>query len=376
MPPQVAATRPDGELPITVLLVSSSERVRRRHFRILTERVAMLIPAIDAREARLIAAERRIDLAIIDRDLADGCGLDLAEELADHGRGAMTVLTCPHATIDDAARAMQAGGVDLILHDEKADALKRRLEAACRRAAETLKARERTDKLRRLCHRLNEARREMSGQVGELCNDLVTAYRDLSEQMGSVQVRTELEALLRQELEIESLLRTLMEFVLAKVGPTNAAVFLPNSAGEFTLGAYINYDCPKDAAEPLMDRLADTLAPKFEDRAGLVRLRGAEQLSAAIGPEASWLDGSEMLVTACHEDEECLAVLAVFRDGSRGFNDQQERIVAVCAEQFGKQLARIVKVHHRHLPKDSWGILGAFDPEEGDDGLDDYGLAA
>ena len=50
--------------------------------------------------------------------------------------------------------------------------------------------------------------------------------------MNQGMIVTEFGGLIRQELDIESLLRTTLEFVLGRCGPTNAAVFLPTTSGD------------------------------------------------------------------------------------------------------------------------------------------------
>ena len=44
--------------------------------------------------------------------------------------------------------------------------------------------------------------------------------------------------------------------LLTKTGPTNAAVFLPDSVDHYGLGAYVNYDCPRESIAALLDALA------------------------------------------------------------------------------------------------------------------------
>ena len=55
----------------------------------------------------------------------------------------------------------------------------------------------------------------------------------------------------------------MLEFTLSKIGSTNAAIFLPTSSGDYSLGAYVNYDIPRDGIEIMLDQLADVLAPNF-----------------------------------------------------------------------------------------------------------------
>src|SRR5205807_1368176 len=136
------------------------------------------------------------------------------------------------------------------------------------------------------------ARHEITKQVSSMCGDLTNAYQDLSDQVTLLSTASEFNSLIRQELDVESLLRTALEFILAKTGPTNAAVFLPATSCDFSLGAYVNYDCPKEAADTLLESLAGIIAPKMEHEAGLKILNTPEEIDGAFGEGAHWLSES------------------------------------------------------------------------------------
>jgi GAF domain-containing protein len=208
-------------------------------------------------------------------------------------------------------------------------------------------------------------------QMGRLCADMAGSYRDLTEQMTRVSMSSELGALLRQELDLENLLRTTLEYALRKIGPTNAAVFLPGSSGDYTLGAYVNYDCTKEAAETLLDHLADVAAPAFEAREDAVVLTGAAEVAATLGPQAEWMGDSTLAALACRQEAECLAVMVFFRDRRTPFAEPAVATLRVIADLFGKQLARVIRTHHRHIPRDQWR-----GPGDGGIGPDDIDLAA
>ena len=84
-------------------------------------------------------------------------------------------------------------------------------------------------RLRTVCRQLNKARHEISQQVNLLCHDLVKAYQELAEQLNQTQVTGDFASSIGEEVEIETLMRRTMEWVLKKLGPVNAAVFLPDS---------------------------------------------------------------------------------------------------------------------------------------------------
>lgn len=363
------------EIPVRVLVVSARASLRRRLGEMLKGRVESVRFARLGEEARAMAGEQPCDLAIIDRDLPGEDGLDVLEGLSGLNQLLSGVVIVEAPSTDDAVRAMRAGACDLISPRTRTGEVLRRVEAAARRAERNRRREQRVERLKKLCHTLNGARQQVSGQVGDLCNDLVEAYRDMSDQLTDVRMTGELGALLRQELEIEGLLRTTLEYALAKLGPTNAAIFLPASGGEFSLGAYVNHDVPKDHAEVMLDHLADSLAPAFQDREGVQALSGPAEMVAWLGDDAHWMEDRAVLAYSCRREDECLAVLALFRDTTRPFSEEQVRTVRIVAELFTAQLERVIRIHHRHLPKNKWGV---FDPpgHEEDEWGDDYNRAA
>jgi hypothetical protein len=169
-----------------------------------------------------------------------------------------------------------------------------------------------------------------------------------------VTVRAEFGVLARLELDVESLLRTTLEYVLHKIGPTNAAVFLPTSTEDFSLGAYVNYDCPKDCVDMLLDHVAASVAPAIEADPSMRLHRGEEALDDLMGEHAAWLTGCEAVTFAAEHEGEMLAAVALFRDDRDPFDSRIMARLGVIGEILAQQLARIIRVHHRHLPADQW----------------------
>jgi DNA-binding response OmpR family regulator len=393
--PSVSSDQNTGEIPARVLAVSENPQRLEMLERVVRGRCEAFHTARSAEETLAVLAASQSNLILIDRALGEQDGIALAARILDLDPSAVPVILADSSSLTDAVLAMQTGAADLIDPDLSEHELRRRLSVAGQRASTLRRREDKMTRLKNMCHTLNTARDHVSGQVGDLCNDLLGAYQTMAEQIGDVSISSELNSLLRQELDVESLLRTVLEFLLCKIGSTNAAVFLPASTGEFSLGAYINYDCPKDAAEVLLDQMAYTFAPCFEDQTEPLMLHGRHDLQDAIGDEASWLGDSNAIVVSCVEEGDCLAVLTVFRQGSKPFTEEHRRVFEITAKLFGAQLGRVIQVHHRHLPEEQWfedesdDGLGGFDGPSGFDGLgplddwdpntdldDDYGLAA
>lgn len=281
------------------------------------------------------------------------------------------IVVSRRAETEIAVDAMRAGAIDFIAWPCAPSELRLRIGAGMERLRQMADQQRRVDRLKRICKRLNSARQEVSEQVETLCDDLAGAYDDLAEEMSNVTLATEFGTLVQQELDVESLLRTTLEFLLAKMGPTNAAVFLPTGHDDFDLGAYVNYDVPKETADFLLDHLADVIAPRFEDERSMCHFETEGALRVALDDDAQWLSDSEVVVFACHEDDDCLAIITLFRDRSTPFTEDHLAQLEVMRDVFGKQLAKVVRIHHRHLPaQDNWP---GFDIE-GEDGYG--GLAA
>jgi hypothetical protein len=210
-------------------------------------------------------------------------------------------------------------------------------------------------RLRRRCGKLEASRRELLRQIGGLCDGVADTYRSVAKEMKLHTVAAEFESIIRQELDIEGLLRTTLEFALRKIGSTNGAIFLPDSCGDFTLGAYVNYDLPRDTAETIIGQLADTLAPACQHFKDVTIVPRASALGVSAVDEQHWLSDSAITVQACWQDNECIAVVAFFRDAKTPFPPELHQVISMIGDHFGLQLARVVKTHHRSKPKEQWG---------------------
>jgi hypothetical protein len=272
-------------------------------------------------------------------------------------KSVMGVLVAPTLSHGALRTALTERMIDVITIDDSA-ALRLVVQRASKRAAQRRCEQRNITKLRKRCEQLEASRRELLRQIGGLCDGVASAYQTAADGMKLNSLTAELNVILRQELDIESLLRVTLEYALKRLGPTNGAIFLPNSCGDYTLGAYVNYDMSKDTAETLIGTLADSLAPSLEDRRDVETYKRAYDLNLHSIDERHWLSDSTIAVRACWQDGECIATIAFFRDPRHPFTQEHLSAFDVLGDQFGKQLARVVKTHHRHRPGGSLGLGG------------------
>lgn len=269
-------------------------------------------------------------------------------------RGLTVVVWTETAAATEAMSYARAGAVDVLMEGEPSHILAARLREAAGQHG-TVEQRLRRER---------SLRDDLLAQLGMLCGDLSGVYRDLSGSMQHLALSSEISALIRQELDLESLLRTVLEYMLKRTGPTNAAIFLPSTTGDFTLGGYANYDCPKDSAEMMFDDLAAVVGPKAERESQPLLLTDQDEIHRWLGSSAHWVEGSSVLVTPSL-DGELRAVVMLFRDRRIGFNRDVQRTVKTIASLLAQQLGRIVRTQNRHLPKDKW--VGPGEGTRGDD---------
>ncbi|MBY0111711.1 MAG: hypothetical protein K2Y21_02730 [Phycisphaerales bacterium] len=277
------------------------------------------------------------------------------------------VMLTPKPDLAAAKRALGLGACDLLDERCESDELHASIEKAMQPAT---KATAREERLEKLCKRLNESRRTLSKELNRLCADMTSAYSELAQQIDTVAIAGEFTGLIRQELELESLMRTSLEFLLAKLGSTNAALFLPSSSGEWTLGAYVNYDRSKDSAEMMLDHLADTVPERLEELGSTVRFDTQPELAANLPGASEWIDDCAVVGFSAAHEGETLASVLLFRDRSTPFPAHTKQTLDALSKILASQFARVIRVHHRHLPKEQWASPGdPLPPQSSEEGF-------
>jgi DNA-binding NarL/FixJ family response regulator len=350
------------------VLVVSPVRAQREG---LVARLVMLglhpAAACDAPTAVALLHESTYDVAVVGEGGSAREGLSIVAELLRVQTSLGCIVAAEEPDLEMATAVMRCGASDIIGPETKGAKLEESLAVALRRSrkikAHELRSARRTRKLRSANRELLRSRQELMNQLGTLCSGMSASCRDLTDQMKNVSLAAELNAILRQELDLESLLRTVLEYVLKKIGSTNAAIFLPSTSGDFTLGAYVNYDCPRDSAETLLDHLADIIAPAMESAPADEDIRLMKGLGELRAPGAGgeWLEDSTIAAFACRQEGECLGVVVLFRDRRNPFSPSTIHALRIIRELFGKQLRRVIRTHTRHLPKNQWGGFAGGD---------------
>jgi len=356
------------------ILCVGSDTATRQSLRSVAPIGAMMFDHADSvASAEKAIASGEFDVLLVDHDAAGADGLALVKELDTAAMHIRAVVMSADASLELSVDAMRCGAIDILKKPLSIDETAARLRAAADQATRLRRGEKKVQRLKRICRRLNSARQDANRQLDVLCNDLVNAYQELADQMSRVSLASEFSSLIRQELDVESLLRTTLEYLLTKTGPTNAAVFLPTGQSDYSLGAYVNYDVPKGTADVLLDHLADIVAPRFEDERTIVEINDAISFEHLIGDGANWLKGSNIIVFTCTHENEPLAIAMLFRDKRNPFPADLLPKLELMRDLFAQQLGRVISIHNRHRPDHEWP---GFDIDAGEEQDDDFGLTA
>jgi len=324
-------------------------------------------------DARRALAHGGFDLLLLGLESADDSRepLELARATSTSTPHTKTIVFSPADSFRTATEAMRCGAVDFICTAGPVVDLADRIRAALEKSRTEAHRGKRERRLRDICAELDRARTKISTEVDTLCSDLGTAYQDLTEHIDDVAIASEFRTLARLELDVEELLRTMLEFLLAKIGPTNAAVFLPEAGGQYNLGAYVNYDCPRESIDDLLDPLCDAVCPQLAEEEDFIAFEDADAFARWLDLDQGFISESQVLAFSCRHEGECLAVVVLFRHRTTPFLRDIAITLDTIRVIFADQLARIIGIHHRAKP--DW-------PEDLHDGPseweDDWGWAA
>ena len=267
-----SSNRPEDRDPSRILIVAHDARRRSWIDKAIKQNDLTCEAADSSAEALMLvqkydggssAGDKAFDAVVIDTPVCTPAAMKLMRELGQ--RHIATLLVCPQVSFEQAVEVMRTGAADIVPGDVKPRELCKRLRAALKiEPIQSTSASAATSR----------AKAGVSGGSG------AGGFTIKGQPMSTdAKAAGEFARLIQSELDVETLLRHALEFVLARIGPTNAAVFLPGSTGEYALGAYVNLSCPKETAEVMLDHLANIAAPRLESTISVIDLSTPESLA-------------------------------------------------------------------------------------------------
>ena len=215
----------------------------------------------------------------------------------------------------------------------------------------------RAERIQGLCRRIENARREVLAAIEEHGDAIrydqsaIDAGLEAADRIDEVEMCSEFRTLVRQELDVEELLRTALEYMLLKTGPTNAAVFLAGGQSSYGLGAYVNYDLSRKLVEPMLQRLCDEACPAIAENESILLFDDAPAFVMECELDESVPENQQIIAVPCHHEGDCLAVLVLFRTDEHPFEEELAGLLDALRGIFAEQLAMLIRVHNRLEPE-------------------------
>ncbi|MCH2148310.1 MAG: response regulator [Phycisphaerales bacterium] len=323
------------------------------------------VTTVDAARARMMSDD--IDLLLVDIAMCDD-DLTLIEETRSRHAWRRVVVWGPSIDSEMTIQAIRCGACDVLQLPRHLDELNNRIQGAVTRARTDRYRDERIERLVEACEELRISKDEMSDQVDVLCGDLASAWSNIKDQMSIVETTTEFRTLISQELDVEQMLRTSLEYLLEKIGPTNGVIYLREAEGEYGIGAYVNYEWQDRNIVPTLEELGRTVCPQMLRDPGLLKFDDASEFAQCDSVDSSLFESSEIVACSCPRDEDCLAVMVLFRRDSSPYTESMACILDALRGVLAEQLGRILRVHKRSAqewPEEvadddaDWGDLAA-----------------
>ncbi|MSR45092.1 MAG: hypothetical protein EXS15_07050 [Phycisphaerales bacterium] len=211
---------------------------------------------------------------------------------------------------------------------------------------------ERVAVLEGACRRLTRERRVLEERLGGACATLAGAEENARDREGIASMQAECRTLLAQESEVESVVELSTQYLIARVGPTNAAVFLMDH-GQYRLAGYVRDDLARRAASGLIEHLASVWCAKLVAYGEVVRFGPCDPPSARFAELAGVLPGRSVFAFACPNIDpgHGSAIVVLFRDGQRPFSCEFTKVARAVGPAFASGLARVRRMLTRAQPQ-------------------------
>jgi DNA-binding response OmpR family regulator len=242
---------------------------------------------------------------------------------------------------------VRCGGADFFCVPDDINIMDERIKTILSCAKKIKEQKEEAQKNAQKFSFMNEEIKRVSEENDSLCNDLANNFCETDKKIQQAAIAAEFQTLVNQELEIESMLRTALGYLLTKIGATNAAVYLHEGGIDWGVGAYINYDRQPEQFQLLVDTIGPEVCPAVSETKTIKKYKNGETFANTYGVDSTDFSGSEVVTLGCWHDDKCMAAIVLFRGDTKTFDEECIDTLETIQNIFGHQLGTILKIHRR-----------------------------
>lgn len=242
---------------------------------------------------------------------------------------------------------MRSGAADVFCLPRDLGVVKERIQKVLsKNHKDVIDAKQKED-TQRLYEESQQAHGAAIEELESLNHTLANGHCDREQQMRLVAMSAEFRTLVSQELEVESMLRTSLEYLLHRLGPTNAAVYIREGEVGWGIGAYINYDRQGENYAEFLRMLGEQSCSIVSQEKSVRVFTDGTLFTDWIDTEELDFNGNEVIAIGCFDGNRCMAVVLFFRSDAKRFSDEAIKIIETLSPLFGSQLGCILKIHRR-----------------------------
>ncbi len=242
---------------------------------------------------------------------------------------------------------MRNGASDVFCLPRDLGVIKERIELVMSKNTTSQLAEKKNKEFKRLYEEVHQAHGAAVEEIESLSHTLANGQCDQEQKMRLVAMAAEFRTLVNQELEVESMLRTSLEYLLHRLGPTNAAVYIREGDVGWGIGAYINYDRQGENYSEFLQTLGEQACSTIAQEKTLRVFTDGSSFTNWIDTDELDFDGNEVISVGCFDGDKCMAIIVFFRSDSKRFDNESLKIVETISPLFGAQLGSILKIHRR-----------------------------
>ncbi|MBC8522886.1 response regulator [PVC group bacterium] len=299
-------------------------------------------------KAAEIALEQTLfELIVVDCDTGDSVLGSIAEFTSLLSPKTPTVGFTTSRSQTLAISSMRSGAEDLFCLPRDLGVIQDRVEKIIAINHKSELQEKRNEEIRRLYEEAHRAHGIAEEEIESLSHTIASGQCEREQQMRLVAMAAEFRTLVSQELEVESMLRTSLEYLLHRLGPTNAAVFIREGDVGWGVGAYINYDRQGENFTEFLSALGEQACSTVSQDMGLRLFTDGTSFANWIDTEELDFSGNEVISVGCFDGNRCMAVIVFFRNDAKRFGNESVKIVESISPIFGGQLGSILKIHRR-----------------------------
>ena len=311
-----------------------------------------------------LSCDDSFDIVFVSVDCDNLSTNDVFESASLLNRSAIVIGYSEEPNHSKAIQFIRDGGSDFFCVPSDLDVIGERVHTLLKEQLSKEDSKEQTTRAMLLCDKINNERHRVEEENDALNNELANAHCDTKKKMQQVAIGAEFQTLVSQELDVESMLRTALGYMLTRIGSMNAAVYLREGAIDWGIGAYINYDRQPEQFQSLIDELGPAVCPVISGEKDIKYTPSGESFANTMDLEAVDFSGSGVVSYGCHSGDRCMAVVVLFRDDARAFDAEALDTIETIRTIFGHQLGTILKIHRRaesqwpseSVDDDDWSI--------------------